>query len=279
MRIKNQSVAEIVDNLSGLDVDWMDETAANAIAKMTAIEHKDSYTRDDIVSLLDGDFEEGYLCVRTFLGLSADSMYAALREKLGVGGTGVTRFNKDREAYLDALVDLGLLDAMEAVINRKPVWSDILIERLRSGRGSAISGQKRGRGLEDFAEALVKEVFGEGGYELRCSFTGATGREAKCDVAIPNKADPRILIESKGYGATGSKMSDVIGDLDAIIEHKRRDTPLLFLTDGLTWKDRLSDLGKIVERQNRGDITRIYTTQMRDEFLADLKTLKDELGL
>lgn len=279
MRSKSQSVAEIVDNLSGLDVDWMDETAANAIAKMTAVEHKESYTRDDIVSLFDGDFEEGYLCVRTFLGLSADSMYAALREKLGVGGTGVKRFNKDREAYLDALVDLGLLDAMEAVINRKPVWSDILIERLRSGRGSAISGQKRGRGLEDFAEAIVKEVFGEGGYELRCSFTGATGREAKCDVAIPNKADPHILIESKGYGATGSKMSDVIGDLDAIIEHKRRDTPLLFLTDGLTWKDRLSDLGKIVERQNRGDITRIYTTQMRDEFLADLKTLKDELGL
>ena len=84
------------------------------------------------------------------------------------------------------------------------------------------------------------------------------------------------MIESKAYGATGSKMTDIIGDLDAIIEAKRHDTALLFMTDGITWKARQSDLRKIVERQNEGQITRIYTSQMRDDFLADLRTLKDE---
>ena len=82
----------------------------------------------------------------------------------------------------------------------------------------------------------------------------------------------------KGYGATGSKMSDIIGDLDAIIDAMRRDTWLLFVTDGVTWKSRLSDLKKIVERQNQGKIARIYTTKMREEFLADLKSLKQIIG-
>jgi len=168
---------------------------------------------------------------------------------------------------------------MATAINRRPVWSDILVERLRAGRGSAISGQKRGRGLEDVVEALVAEVFGENNYETRCTFTGAGGKTAKCDVAIPDRSKPRIIIEVKGYGATGSKMTDIIGDLDAIIEAKRHDTTLLFFTDGTTWAARASDLRKIVTRQNDGKIARIYTTSMREQFIEDLRTLKAEAGL
>jgi len=153
----------------------------------------------------------------------------------------------------------------------------ILKERLRSGRGSAIQGQQRGRGLEDFAEEVIKEVFGSS-FAPRCTFQGPRG-PAKCDFAIPDKTQPWILIESKGYGATGSKMSDIIGDLDAIIAAKRPDTSLLFVTDGLTWKARANDLRKIIERQNDGRITRIYTKQMRDQFKEDLETLKSEHGL
>lgn len=88
-----------------------------------------------------------------------------------------------------------------------------------------------------------------------------------------------ILIESKGYGATGSKMSDIIGDIEQIIKAKRPDTALLFFTDGLTWKQRKSDLRKIVEFQNIGDITRIYTLAMAAQFEADLRQLKAEFKL
>ena len=56
----------------------------------------------------------------------------------------------------------------------------------------------------------------------------------------------RILVEAKGYGATGSKMTDIIGDLDAVIRVKRHDTTFIFVTDGLTWNQRKSDLQKIV---------------------------------
>ena len=166
--------------------------------------------------------------------------------------------------------------AME--VNRPSHWSDVLVERLRSGRGSAISGQRRGRSVEDFAEAIIKTVFGEN-FEARCTFNGPRGTTAKCDFAIPSKSAARILVESKGYGATGSKMTDILGDVHTLINAKRGDTALLFFTDGLTWKERQSDLRKLIELQNNGDITRIYTYAMADQFERDLRQLKSEGGL
>lgn len=255
----------------------MDDTAISAIDKLKAVEIKPAFDNADTAALLDDDFDIGLLCVRLFLGLSKDGLEAELRRLLGPGGIGVKRYANERQTYLAALESLGLGEAMSAMVNHKPVWSDILVERLRSGRGSAIQGHRRGRGLEDFAEDLIREVFGAN-YEARCTFTGPRGL-AKCDFAIPGKAQPVILVEAKGYGATGSKMSDVIGDLDAIIEAKRHDTRLLFVTDGMTWEARLSDLRKIVERQNDGRISRIYTKRMRDQFLDDLRMLKTDYGL
>ena len=241
MRVVDQGAEEIAEALGSLDVDWMDATAGNVIAKLTAFGVKEAYGRADVAALLDDHFDEGLLCCRLFLGLSKDQSEALLREALGKGGIGVTRYQTDRAAFL--------------------------------------SGQKRGRGLEDFAEAIVREVFGEGAYELRCTFTGVGGKIAKCDISIPGRTRPLILIEAKAYGATGSKLTDILGHLDAIIEAKRRDAALLVMTDGTTWKARMADMAKIVARQNDGRILRIYTMQMRDQFFADLTTLKAEFGL
>jgi len=278
MQIKDQTLDEVVEGLSPLTVEWMDDTAAEAIAALTTLPKKDAYSRDDIAALLDDDFERGILCARLFLAMSKDTMETELRRELGEGGIGVKRYKADKDGYLAVLEGLLLLEAMATTINYEPVWSDILVERLRSGRGSAIQGQKRGRGLEDFAEALVKEVFGDA-YETRCTFTGADGKTAKCDVAVPDRGRPRIVIEVKAYNATGSKMTDIIGDLDAIIDAKRHDTILLFVTDGMTWKARISDLKKIIERQNQGKIARIYTTKMREAFLDDLRSLKSSVRI
>jgi hypothetical protein len=279
MQVVEQTLEGLLRNLSSLDVEWRDDTSDAAIAKLAALDQKDAFTRDDIAMLLDDAFDVGLLCVRLFLALSKDRMEQELRLSLGDGGIGSQRYKKDKDAYLDALEGLGLLRSMQLAVNYQPVWNDILVERLRSGRGSAIQGQKRGRDLENFVEAMVREVFGKDGYKTRCTFTGARGRTAKCDFVIPDKENARIIIEAKGYGATGSKMSDIIGDLDAIIEAKRRDSALLFVTDGTTWMARQSDLRKIVSRQNHGDIMRIYTSKMSVEFIDDLNTLKRETGL
>lgn len=273
-----QNIEDILNALQPLNVDWQDDISRRVIAEIEALPVKSAYSADDIQAILDKHFGDGLLICRLFLGLSKDLFLPTLREALKTEAAGVTVYRKDKAAFLSALLRMGLLEAMSEQTNRVPVWSDVLVERLRSGRGSAISGQKRGRGVEDFAEGVVRKVFGDE-FSSRCNFIGARDKIAKCDFAIPSKADPRILIESKGYAATGSKMTDVIGDIEKIIAAKRPDTALLFFTDGLTWKQRRSDLRKIVEYQNAGDITRIYTYSMAEQFEMDLRQLKTENGL
>jgi hypothetical protein len=278
MKLVVQTLEEILDSLSPLEVDWKDQTATHVIDQLRAMPVKAAYTVDDVKALLDEDFDEGILICRLFMALSKDSFTALLHSARGDAGIGVKAYKANRDKFLDNLRSIGLLDSMALEANRKPHWSDVLIERLRSGRGSAISGQKRGRGVEDFAEAVVKKVFGDQ-YQMRCTFDGPRNTTAKCDFAIPSKKEARILIESKGYGATGSKMTDILGDIHTIIGAKRHDAALLFFTDGLTWRERKSDLRKLVELQNNGEITRIYTYAMVEQFERDLRQLKQEADI
>jgi hypothetical protein len=279
MQVIAQTLGEILDSLRPLIVAWQDEVSARVIDRLQALPVRETYGEEDIRQILEtGSFDDGLLIVRLFLGLSKDQFTAALIDALGPGGSGVTRYKSDRTNYLNTLTGLGLLEAMAAEMARPLHWSDTLVERLRSGRGSAISGQRRGRGVEDFAEQVVRQVFGND-FQMRVTFAGRAGRTAKCDFAIPSREMPRILIEAKGYAATGSKMTDVIGDIEQIIASKRGDTTFLFFTDGLTWKQRQSDLRKIVRYQNNGDIARVYTYSMATQFEADLRQLKQEYAL
>lgn len=278
MEVIVQKLDDILHSLRPLTVEWKDDTARRVIDQLQALPVKKAYTIDDVKALLNKDFEDGILICRLFLGVSKDQFVSILRGVRGEAGIGVKAYRADRDTFIADVLSTGLLEAMAVEANRKPHWSDVLVERLRSGRGSAISGQRRGRDVEDFAEAIVSKVFGEN-FQVRCTFKGPRGQDAKCDFAIPSKAAARILIESKGYGATGSKMTDILGDIRTIIAAKRPDTALLFFTDGLTWKQRKSDLRKIVEFQNSGDITRIYTYAMVEQFEKDLRQLKSEYKL
>ena len=278
MEVVSQKLEDIIDSLSALTVDWQDETALRVISRLKSFPVKKTYAERDVQDLLDANFDDGILVCRLFLGMSKDQFISVLRGIRHDRGIGVKSYRADRTSFVDDLLSSGLLEAMAEEANRKAHWSNVLIERLRSGRGSAIAGQKRGRGVEDFAEEIVRKVF-EANFQVRCSFAGPRGQVAKCDFAIPSKSSARILIEAKGYGATGSKMSDILGDLHTIISRKRPDTALLFFTDGLTWKQRKSDLRKIVELQNSGDITRIYTSAMAHQFEGDLQELKREYKL
>jgi len=278
MEVIAQKLEDIVDSLRDLKVEWKDPTALRVIDRLKDLPKKKAYTAEDVRVLLDDNFNDAILICRLFLGLSDDRFTSIFKRIRRDAGIGVKAYRADTEAFIEDLLATGLLEAMAEEANRKPHWTDVLVERLRSGRGSAISGQKRGRNVEDFAEAILKKVFGKN-FQVRCSFEGPRGQEAKCDFAIPSKSAARILIESKGYGATGSKMTDILGDIRTIIAAKRSDTTFLFFTDGLTWKQRKSDLRKIVEFQNDGDITRIYTIAMAEQFEADLRQLKAEYKL
>jgi len=270
-----QTLEEILAVLSAIETSWMDKHSAAVIEAIKALAEKPVYTRGDIASVFEPDFEAGLTTLRLFLELSKDEFGIALREAMGEGGAGITRFRKDREGFLAGIDNLGILEATAELVNKPIGWRDILVERLKYGRGSAIKGQKRGRTLENFVEKIVKAVFGDGCYDTRCRFVGATGLSTeKADFAIPNKEDPRILIEVKGYGATGSKQTDILGDIERIVNQKRSDTHLLLVTDGVTWRSRQSDLSKLIDWQNKGRIARIYTQLMAAELESDLRQLR-----
>lgn len=277
MQVRRQTLDELLSSLSDLAVDWRDPVAHRVIDRLNQLPMKLEYSRADVGALLDEHFDDGILLCRLFLGLSKDAFTAALRLQLGAAGSGVTFYKANRELFLDALDRLLVREAMAAEVNRVAKWSDVLVERLRSGRGSAISGQKRGRGTEEFVEEIVRRIFTT--YAVRCNFIGQDGRFAKCDIAIPSAADARILIESKAYGATGSKMTDVIGDIEKITKAKTPNMDFLLVTDGMTWAQRQSDLKKIVQFQNLGYITRVYTHSMADQFEQDLRQLKHRHSL
>lgn len=287
MKRYRQTIDEILTKLTVVEAAWRDEHAEEVIALLGNMPVKPTYTRDDLIRLLQRDdgtylrsrFDAGLTLIRLFLDLSKDELTAELRNRLGQG-LGVKRALAEPDAFFGALEEMGILERMAEAVNRPVTWSDILVERLKGGRGSAIKGQRRGRGLEDFVEEMVISIFGEKSYHCRCKFRGAGGiSEEKADFAIPSKEDPMILIEVKAYGATGSKQTDVLGDISRIGNEKRHDTHFLLITDGITWRERTSDLKRLVALQNEGKISRIYTMMMKDQLEADLRQLKAEYGL
>jgi hypothetical protein len=275
-----QGLDVIAASLTEMEAEWLDETASEIIATLGELAAAERLDRSTMRQLLDKDFENALTIFRLFLDLSKDKLQTVLPAALGGNGYGVKRYKSNPEAYLDALQGLGVTQAMDDVAHRKLEWTDLLVERLKGGRGRAIRGQRGGRSLEDFVEKVVTAVFGDGVFDARCSFVGKDGvTTAKADFAIPSKSDPRIVIEAKGYAATGSKQTDVIGDLRQIVAAKRNDTTFLFVTDGLTWRRRMNDLRTIVQMQNRGEVTRVYTRAMASAMESDLQALKQEHGI
>lgn len=279
MKRYRQTIDELLDALSAIQASWRDKHSEAVIRLIDSIPDRRTYSPGDIGAILDRDFAAGITAIRLILDRSKDEFAAELQAKLGSGGAGVTRYRQDAERFVSALVALGALDSLRQVANAPVTWRSVLIERLKAGRGSAIKGQARGRFLEDFTEQIVRDVFGEA-YDARCRFVGAGGTSTeKTDFAIPSKQDARILIEVKAYGATGSKQTDILGDIRRIVEEKRHDTHLLLVTDGTTWKARVNDLRKLVEMQNKGLITRIYTHSMKKALRHDLRQLRRDHGL
>ena len=279
MKRYRQTFEEIITALMPIEASWLDGHAEEVIRMMQALPVKANYGAGDVLTLLDEDFDTAATVIRLFLDQSKDVFTLRLKDAFKNDpfnkGTGVARYRLDKLGYIDVLMTLGLTEKMTCAVNRQLVWSDVLVERLKGGRGSAIKGQTRGRGMEDFVEEIVRSVFGPDQVAVRGSFLGAKGQgSAKADFAIPSMEDPSILIKTKAYGATGSKQSDVLGDVAKILEEKRHDTDFLLVTDGVTWKERANDLRRLIKLQNEGKILRIYTKSMAGQLKSDLQSLK-----
>lgn len=150
---------------------------------------------------------------------------------------------------------------MEAYRIWKWTLKDILVERYKQMRGRAIRGQQRGAAMEEAVKDVLEQLHRD--YELTyaasLNFVNHIGQEAKADFMIPGREQPEIVIEVKGYEATGSKLTDVLGDILKILQVKDPATHFIFVTDGIGWYRRLNDLRKVVAYHHQGDIDMIYT--------------------
>lgn len=147
-----------------------------------------------------------------------------------------------------------------------------MLERYKHMRGHAIRGQRRGAAVEDAVEDVLRDLQREIGisYDSRTNFISKLGEEAKADFMIPSRFEPQIVVEAKGYEATGSKLTDVLGDILKILRAKDPETHFLLVIDGIGWYRRLSDLRHILEYHHSGEIEMIYTRKT-------LPKLKDKI--
>lgn len=282
MKRYRQTFEEIVDSLQILEVDWLSDPHAEAvITLLKSLPTDELVTEQHVIDMLKSDFRAASTVLRLLLGMAKDEYdrdIPALFE--GKGGAGTTRFNADPNAYVAVFEELNLLEKINEEIHRPVHWFDRLFGLFEGGWGSAMKGQLRGRLLEDFVEEILLGVFSKDQIVSRCQFIGASGVSSeKADFAIPDAKDAHILIEVKAFNATGSKQTDVLGDILRIVEQKRDDTAFLLVTDGISWKARASDLRKIVELQNLGKIRRIYTMAMAEDLKDDLISLKQSFSL
>lgn len=280
MQRHRQTKDELIPKLGEVLTDWKDEFAQTFVHYLEDFNSGNSVTNSHLKDLLEKNFDAGITLFRLVLEQSKDEFTETLKALFYDNESGhlKTAFKKNSDQYVKTLEEYGLLESLNALMSREYTWKEVIQERLKMGRGSAIKGQKRGKNLENFVEMLVQQVFDE--FDVRKSFIGANGLStAKADFCVPSTEHPSIVIEVKAYGATGSKQSDVIGDVRKIIDEKRSDTYFFLVTDGVTWTARMRDFERLIEFQNLGDIYRIYTQKMRAELLSDLKQIKSELNI
>lgn len=271
MRFEQVSLNDLLGEIRELPSDWMDEKAREVVAQIQLSGRElrkagQEITAEDLTRLLEGNGEFLDVC-RLFLGKSQETVAHEISDHLEGGRMGWpglrSMARKEPGRIAAALVALGLPDVIRMHLSRKWEAEDILIERYKMSRGRAIAGQKRGRGLEDEVEAVL-ETAGVP-FERNPTFTGHKGETAKCDFAIPSKSSPKIVIEAKGFEATGSKLTDFLGDILKIGRAKGYHMYFFLVTDGRGWFNRQSDLQHIVGYHQEGLIDMIYTQKRLGE--------------
>jgi hypothetical protein len=268
------SLDTLLGELVELRSDWLDETGTKVIAHIAVILPKLRSMRTLRAADLAGELHEdpAFLDVcRLFMGVSQETAAHRISAHLSGPAVSWTRLRKlartDSTALAEALVKMGLPEIILADLQKEWTTEDVLTDRYRMSRGRATAGQARGRSLEIKVEEVLQPLVP---FESRVTFTGRKGVRAKCDIAVPTRDHPKIVIEAKGFEATGSKLTDFLGDIRKIIDAKESRTYFFVVTDGRGWFHRSSDLQHVVRHQHEKDIDMIYTSSRLTQLAQDV---------
>ena len=167
-------------------------------------------------------------------------------------------------------------------------WN-VVEARYMVGKGSALRGQASGDWLEDKIKDDVLEDLGleEGDHfvhvqgRAEVTVAGETYEFAKGpDYVIPSLDDARIIIEAKAYiSSTGSKQTDVLGDVTKLEPISEKGVPLFMVVDGPMWRRRVSDLEEVFAKRDAGIVEGIHQIRTLPELRSELYESLSELSL
>lgn len=281
MKFPKLDLETVLGELTELPSDWIDDKGRALLDEIRrSVEELRKLTVKPTVAVLEAVLRENaaFLDVcRLFLGKGQEPVAHMLCEQLGETSMtwsrlrGLAAQNPARVAQ--ALVGIGVPEVIADHLGRRWEVEDVLIDRYKMTRGRAIAGQKRGRALEDDVERVLRK--NRVPFDTRVTFVGKEEKTAKCDFAVPTVNHPKIVIEAKGFEATGSKLTDYLGDVLKVAEAKEYHMYFFLVTDGRGWHNRRSDLQKLVAQQNSGVIDMIYTRARLAQLAHDVKHIHE----
>ncbi|HYK01959.1 MAG TPA: DpnII family type II restriction endonuclease [Thermoanaerobaculia bacterium] len=269
----------LLSELADLPSEWLDDEARHLVSVIPAVVERIRTIGPAIdTTALKTLLTEQPLALdvlRLLAGEGQEPMAHRICDALGGKRRGWTALRsltrKAPEEMASALVAMGMSELIREQVWREWTINDVLVDRYKLGRGRAIAGQSRGRGLENEVEAILRGI--PVPYATRVTFTGAAGTTAKCDFAVPSRDEPLIVIEAKGYEATGSKLTDFLGDILKIKQAKGYHTYLFVVTDGRGWFNRQSDLKRLLDLHQEGIVEMIYTRARLGQLGEDVRQI------
>jgi hypothetical protein len=279
MKFRKIGLDVLLSELADLPSDWMDDDARHLVAGIPAVVERIRAIGPELDAVtLAALLKEQPLALDVLRLLAAEGqepMAHRICDALGGKRRGWDALRvlarKSPEEMATALAAIGMPDRVREQVWRQWTINDVLVDRYKLGRGRAIAGQSRGRGLENEVEAILRRIPVQ--FETRVTFTGAGGVTAKCDFAIPTREEPLIVIEAKGYEATGSKLTDFLGDVLKIKQAKGYHMYLFVVTDGRGWFNRQSDLKRLIELHESGIVEMIYTRARLSQLAEHVKQI------
>jgi hypothetical protein len=201
-------------------------------------------------------------------GPSQEQLKNVMRLRLGTSGW--IKLARERPQDVIDMLDTryDLLQRVRAERDRSWTYGDVLFERAesRSRAGRAIG---RGRRLENDVEDLVHALGLP--YKLRTQFTGVNGRQAPCDLAIPDDGTGALIVCAvKGFDSTGSKLTDAVREVEAMASVRAPQQFVFAIVDGIGWLSRQADLRRIHALWARRSISGMFSLAQMPEFRIEL---------
>jgi hypothetical protein len=247
------------------------EAAAKTLSELPDV------TEDSVTALVESDASIVPV-LGLVAGLSQEGLKNELRHRFGTASHArVVSSGKSRELVRELDEDHGLLGEITSQRGRSWTFGDVLVTRA-APRSRAAAGIGRGRALEDAVEAVVN---GLGlAHQMRGRFIGRNGRDAPCDLAIPETgAGAAIVCAVKGFDSTGSKLTAALDEIRAMAEVRLPRQYVFAVVDGIGWLGRQSDLKRIHALWESRAIDGLFTLSALPDFEAELRHAATRLGL